>query len=163
MLAASGCNLVNEVLEVVDPELSVHLRDNGQQAYLYAFHAVSSLSASVKPFSELLKLLDFFVAFGPHLNVLCVCAQMVSWREELLKSGTGDADGEAGAKQNPVTNKLDSRNWPALNARRIIALAMSMVPLLPADLYSRICLHTTDAEIASKIAGRPAEYVPLKD
>jgi len=111
------------------------------------------LSASVPPLSEALQLYDYFIAFGPHLNLLCVTAQLMMWRETLLKT-----------EQNSMSvNILDARKWPPLNAKKIIAMAMAMVAQLPPELYDKICRHATDSELCSKIVGRKADYVPLKE
>ncbi len=72
-------------LQVLDPTLHQHLiSTNCQSAYVYAFACLKSLSAIGRPFSQLMKLWDFLVAFGPHFNVLCVVAQIVMIREKLL-------------------------------------------------------------------------------
>jgi hypothetical protein len=49
---------------------------------------VQSLSASVPPFSQLIRLWDILIAFGPHLNVLSVVGQIHSKRLELLACRT---------------------------------------------------------------------------
>jgi len=139
--AQAGCMLVDAVLKEVDHTLFAHLESHKLSAYLYAFSCVSSLSASVPPFSELLQLWDFLIAFGPHFNILCVAAQIISLREELLNS------------ESPKSI-LDYRKWPKLRARYVINIAMSLLPQLPKDLYTRICLHAIDPEVASAITGR---------
>ena len=45
---------------------------------------VSSLSASVRPFEELVQLWDFLLTFGIHLNILAVVAQVILLRDKLL-------------------------------------------------------------------------------
>lgn len=143
--AQAGCMLVDEVLCEVDDELFAHLQKHNLSAYLYAFSCISSLSASVPPFSELLKLWDFLVAFGPHFNILCVAAQIIHLRSDLLNSDS-------------PKSILDYRKWPSLRARYIIDVAMSILPRLPEDLYNRICLHATDPETASEITGRAISF-----
>ena len=113
----SCCQLVDECLALVDPELAQHLTQHGNlNAYLYAFSCmstsliivhfhpyaclgshltccgsigfccagVSSLSASVRPFEELVQLWDFLLSFGIHLNILCVVSQIILLRDKLL-------------------------------------------------------------------------------
>lgn len=48
--------------------------------------AILSFSASTPPLEELLRVWDFFFAFGIHLNVISVIAQIVLIRDELLAS-----------------------------------------------------------------------------
>jgi len=140
----AGCELVDQCLKAVDTELAAHLDRFKLHAYLYAFACISSLCASVPPFSELLKLWDFLVTFGPHFNVLCVVAQIISLREQLLQSDS-------------PKSILDPRKWPPLRARFIISVAMSLVPQLPPELYERICLHATNADVAADIVKRKVE------
>ncbi len=45
-----------------------------------------TFSACTQPLSELLKLWDFLFAYGIHLNILCVIAQLVFMRDQLLKT-----------------------------------------------------------------------------
>jgi len=139
--AQAGCVLVDHVLNVVDPDLYKVLRSHKLTAYLYAFSCISSLCACVRPFRELLKLWDFLIAFGPHFNVLCVAAQVIILREQLLHSSSPKAI-------------LDYRKWPELRSRFVISVAMSFVPNLPKELYDNICLHATDKAIASQLAER---------
>ena len=48
--------------------------------------AVLTLCACTPPLDEVLQLWDFLLAFGVHLNVLCIIAQMLLMREELMAS-----------------------------------------------------------------------------
>lgn len=50
----------------------------------YHFLAVLTLSACTPPLPEVLKLWDFLLAYGAHLNILCVVAQLLLMRDELL-------------------------------------------------------------------------------
>jgi len=133
--------LVDRCLAVVDSELFSHLSGHGLTAYVYAFSCVSSLSACVRPFNQLLKLWDFLISFGPHFNILCVVAQIIILRERLLKTD----------KPKEI---LDYRKWPHLRSRFIISVAMSIVPNLPSDLYDFICRHATDVQVAQELTQR---------
>lgn len=102
---------MEKIIEVADPALHKHLLAQGlTDAVVYSYsctcrvlshcgavHAlqhgtsclcvragVSSLSASVPPFAELIQLWDFLIAFGIHLNVVCVAAQIILLRDQLL-------------------------------------------------------------------------------
>jgi len=143
--ASAGCELVDLCLSALDKDLASHLTKHNLKAVLYAFPIISSLSSSVPPFGELMKLWDFLIAFGPHFNILCVVAQVISLRKSLL------------ASSNPK-GILDYRKWPKLKARFIISLVMSLLPKLPADLYDQMCQHATDIQVAQRLASREAYH-----
>lgn len=50
------------------------------------FTAVLTLCACTPPLDQVLMLWDFLLAFGVHLNVLCVIAQLLLIREEVMSS-----------------------------------------------------------------------------
>ena len=50
------------------------------------FVAVMTLCACTPPLDQVLQLWDFLLAFGVHLNVLCVIAQLLLIRDELMTS-----------------------------------------------------------------------------
>jgi cell cycle arrest protein BUB2 len=92
-------------LKTVDPDLFAHLRSKNLSAEIYAFPctldldqailfsqlpiaivAVLTLCACTPPLDQVLQLWDFLLAFGVHLNVLCVIAQLLLIREEVMNS-----------------------------------------------------------------------------
>lgn len=81
-----GLALVDKVLGIVDPKLSMYLTSKGLSAELYAFPSVLTLSACTPPLPEVLRLWDFLFAYGPHLNIVCIAAQLVIHRDELMVS-----------------------------------------------------------------------------
>jgi cell cycle arrest protein BUB2 len=81
-----GLALVDKVLAIVDPKLSFHLMAKGLSAEIYAFPSVLTLCACTPPLPEVLRLWDFLFAYGPHLNILCIVAQLIVMRTELLDS-----------------------------------------------------------------------------
>ena len=48
--------------------------------------AVLTLCACTPPLDEVLRLWDFLLAFGVHLNVLCVIAQLLLIRDDVMTS-----------------------------------------------------------------------------
>lgn len=48
--------------------------------------AVLTLCACTPPLDQVLLLWDFLLAFGVHLNVLCVIAQLLLMRDEVMHS-----------------------------------------------------------------------------
>ncbi len=81
-----GLALVDKVLAIVDPRLSMYLTAKGLSAEIYAFPSVLTLCACTPPLPEVLKLWDFLFAYGPHLNILCIVAQLTIMRSQILQS-----------------------------------------------------------------------------
>lgn len=81
-----GLALVDQILNIVDPKLAAHLLSKGMKAEIYAFPSVLTLCACTPPLPEVLRLWDFLFAYGPHLNLLCIVAQLVLIRDQLLNS-----------------------------------------------------------------------------
>jgi len=79
-----GLALVDRILAIVDPKLSVYLISKGMKAEIYAFASVLTLCACTPPLPEVLNLWDFLFAYGPHLNLLCIVAQLVLIRDQIL-------------------------------------------------------------------------------
>lgn len=81
-----GLALVDKVLAIVDPKLSLYLIGKGMTAEIYGFASVLTLCACTPPLPEVLRLWDFLFAYGVHLNILCIVAQLVILRNEILNS-----------------------------------------------------------------------------
>lgn len=81
-----GLALVDKVLAIVDPKLGGYLMSRGLKAEIYAFPSVLTLCACTPPLPEVLRLWDFLFAYGPHLNILCIVAQLHLMRDKILKS-----------------------------------------------------------------------------
>ena len=79
-----GVALVERCLAIMDMKLSAYLLSKDAKAQVYAFASVLTLSACTPPLSEVLLLWDFLFAYGSHLNILCICSQLVLMREDLL-------------------------------------------------------------------------------
>ncbi|KAH7104240.1 bub2 protein [Auriculariales sp. MPI-PUGE-AT-0066] len=121
-----GLKLLDRCLKIVDPDLFAYLRSKKLAAEIYAFPSVLTFCACTPPLSEVLKLWDFLLAYGVHLNVLCVIAQLLLMRDELMDS--------------PSPMKL-LRVLPPLDAQPIIAIAVTLVRDLPAELYDELVRH----------------------
>ncbi|KAI5846927.1 rab-GTPase-TBC domain-containing protein [Tricharina praecox] len=122
----SGLKLVDQCLETVDPVLFKHLQSKFLTAELYAFPSVLTLSACTPPLPEVLKLWDFLLAYGAHLNILCVVAQLLLMRDDLLGA------------QSPM--KL-LRQFPPLNSKTIIDVAVGLVRRIPPELFDQLVEH----------------------
>lgn len=81
-----GLALLDKVLAIVDPKLSLHLLSKNLSAEIYAFPSVLTLCACTPPLPEVLRLWDFLFAYGPHLNILCIVAQLVMIRTDIMES-----------------------------------------------------------------------------
>jgi cell cycle arrest protein BUB2 len=81
-----GLALVDKVLAIVDPKLSLYLLSKNMSAEIYAFPSVLTLCACTPPLPEVLRLWDFLFAYGPHLNILCIVAQLVLIRTKIMES-----------------------------------------------------------------------------
>ncbi|KAF2013394.1 cell division control protein-like protein [Aaosphaeria arxii CBS 175.79] len=121
-----GLALVDRVLEVVDPKLYSHLMNNHMEARIYAFASVLTMCACTPPLPEVLQLWDFLFAYGPHLNILCIVAQLILIRDQILDS--------------PSPNQI-LRNLPSLHAKQIIQVAMTFVAKIPEAMYEEIINH----------------------
>jgi cell cycle arrest protein BUB2 len=79
-----GLTLVDEVLQICDPKLFHWLHHKGLNASIYAFPSVLTMCACTPPLPEVLQLWDFLFAYGTHLNIVCIVAQLVLIRDQIL-------------------------------------------------------------------------------
>ncbi|KAG8980868.1 hypothetical protein FRB90_007430 [Tulasnella sp. 427] len=121
-----GLRLLDQCLQIVDGELYGYLRKKNLSAELYAFPSILTLCACTPPLDQVLQLWDFLLAFGVHLNVLCVIAQLLLIREEVMAS--------------PSPMKL-LRTFPPLEALPVIGIAVALVRDIPEDLYDELVRH----------------------
>ncbi|OCF75101.1 cell cycle arrest protein BUB2 [Kwoniella mangroviensis CBS 8886] len=121
-----GLKLLDKCLEIVDQELYDKLSSKNLKAEIYAFPSVMTLCACTPPLEEVLKLWDFLLAFGIHLNVLCVIAQLLLMRQQLMDS--------------PSPMKI-LRTFPPLDARPVIGITVALVKDIPEDLYRELVNH----------------------
>ncbi|KAH9171446.1 bub2 protein [Lactarius sanguifluus] len=121
-----GLRLLDRCLKIVDLELFNYLRSKNLSAELYAFPSVLTLCACTPPLDQVLQLWDFLLAFGVHLNVLCVIAQLLLIRDEVMTSSS------------PMRLL---RTFPPLEALPVIGIAVTLVRDLPTDLYDELVRH----------------------
>ena len=95
-----------------------------------------TLSACTPPLSEALVLWDFLIAYGPHMNILCVIAQLIMMREQLM------------AAASPMSLL---RKFPPLKGARVKQLAISFVPAVGKDLYDLLARHCWDESLARQM------------
>lgn len=81
-----GLALVDKCLAIVNPTLAQFLQSKQMPAEIYAFPSVLTFCACTPPLPEVLHLWDFLFAYGPHLNILCIVAQLLLLKDDLLAS-----------------------------------------------------------------------------
>ncbi|KAJ2855667.1 CDC16 protein [Coemansia erecta] len=138
--------LVDECLAHVDGALYSHLKRHGAVAKIYAFPAAMTLCASIGPLRQVVFLWDFLLAFGVHLNVVCIVAQLLSMRELLVTTTA------------PMSFL---RSWPPLRADSVIRRTREIYDVLPDSLRRRIKCHAHDPSLAEDLAGAPQVRDPL--
>jgi len=121
-----GLRLLDRCLKIVDPELFNYLRSKNLSAELYAFPSVLTLCACTPPLDQVLQLWDFLLAFGVHLNVLCVIAQLLLIRDDVMSSSS------------PMRLL---RTFPPLEALPVVGIAVTLVRDLPTELYDELVRH----------------------
>ncbi|OMJ27974.1 putative mitotic check point protein BUB2 [Smittium culicis] len=135
----AGAHLVDECLAELDPELFVHLHLNGAKGVIYAYSSVMTLSAGVPPLDQLLRLWDYYLASGVHLNIVCIVAQVQSIRDLLLTSN----------RPNEILRVL-----PRLNASSIIRRSRKLYKELPKRVRDLLKGHTIDIDLATSISNK---------
>ncbi|KAF4122419.1 hypothetical protein GMORB2_7411 [Geosmithia morbida] len=121
-----GLSLVDKVLAIVDPKLAMYLTAKGLSAEIYAFPSVLTLCACTPPLPEVLQLWDFLFAYGPHLNIVCIVAQLTIMRSQILES--------------PSPNKV-LRSFPQLNANLVKSVTIGIIKKIPDEIYAEIVNH----------------------
>ncbi|KAI8827221.1 rab-GTPase-TBC domain-containing protein [Fimicolochytrium jonesii] len=137
-----GLRLLDKCFQVCDPILYRYLKSKKLTAKLYAFPSVLTFSACTPPLPPVLHLWDFLLAHGPHLNLLCIIAQLLLIRSELLAS--------------PQPMKL-LRTFPEIDAKRVVQVTVGLVARLPEDLYDMLVRHPFDAGIYDVVMGEVGE------
>lgn len=132
----TGLSLVEVVLKIIDPVLSEALDSKFLRPEIYAFPSVLTLSACTPPLNAVLKLWDFLFAYGFHMNILFIVAQLIMHRTEILKS------------DQPMKVL---RNFPSLEANEIIKLSLSFIPELPKSLFDLIATHGYDKSVPRRL------------
>lgn len=130
--AQNGSKLLDMCLRIIDPKLSKYLADNLLTAEIYGMPSILTLSSCNKPLDQVCKLWDFMFAYGFHMNVLFVVAQLVTIRNKIFQS------------ESPM-NLL--RQLPDFDADEIIRLGVGFIAKIPTDLYDLLIKHMTEPDI----------------
>ncbi|KAF9981428.1 hypothetical protein BGZ75_007296 [Mortierella antarctica] len=132
-----GIKLLERCLCMIDVELYDYLKSKKLSAELYAFPSVLTICACTPPLDQAMQLWDFLLAWGIHLNIICIIAQLHLNRKNLMSHAS------------PM--KL-LRIFPDLDADKIIRETIRMVKLLPDDLYDLLVRHPYDPAVADQIS-----------
>lgn len=124
-----GVDLIDRILAHMNPKLSSFLLSKNLPARIYAFPSVLTLCACTPPLPEVMRLWDFLFAFGVHLNVICVVAQLLLCKDAL--------------QDHPSPAKM-LRSFPSLNADEIIKMTLLVVRELPDDLFRDVVVHARE-------------------
>lgn len=118
-----GLAIVDRLLELLDSELANHLLSKGMKAEIYAFPSVLTMCACTPPLPEVLLLWDFLFAYGPHLNLLCIVAQLIIARDQLLSTPSPKPD------------------FKPLRAKQTVEMTLELARQVPDDIYQEMLLH----------------------
>ncbi|KAG0198518.1 hypothetical protein BGX28_008038 [Mortierella sp. GBA30] len=132
-----GIKLLERCLCEIDVELYNYLQSKKLSAELYAFPSVLTICACTPPLDQAMQLWDFLLAWGVHLNIICIIAQLHLIRDSLMSHSS------------PM--KL-LRILPDLDAELIIRETVRMVKLLPDELYDLLVRHPYDPTVADQIS-----------
>lgn len=132
----TALSLVDMILKIIDPVLSSYLDSKFLKAEIYAFPSVLTLCACTPRLKSVIKLWDFLFAFGTHMNILFIVAQLILNRSTLL--------------QTPQPMKI-LRSFPNLEENDIIKLSLSFIPEIPKELYDLIARHGYDKRVPDEI------------
>lgn len=131
----NAAKLLDRCLQIIDPKLSKFLTDHLLTAEIYGIPSILTLSSCTRPLHQVCKLWDFMFAYGFHMNILFIVAQLVVVRAQIMSSDS------------PM-NLL--RNFPEFDADDIIRLGVGFVAKLPSKLYDLLVHHTLDFDLVVK-------------
>jgi len=111
----TGCDLVEEVVDFVDPELGRYLQTKLKaQARIFAFAPLLTLRACFPSIDEVVLLWDILFSAGVHLNVVFFASQLILDRAQLLSGG-------------PNKTQLTGREFPELDLPKLLRVALPIL------------------------------------
>jgi len=126
-----GHKLADMVLQVCDPQLHEFLAKQQLSAEMTLFPTILSFSVNRKPMSQVLKLWDVLLAYGVHLNIVFIVANLILIRELIFEKSP--------AQNQKLINA--GHDLPPLKANLIVSLSMYLLRRIPDDLYAQLLLH----------------------
>ncbi|OBA24922.1 hypothetical protein HANVADRAFT_54225 [Hanseniaspora valbyensis NRRL Y-1626] len=126
----NGCKLVETVLSKIDPKLYKKFNKLSYPLHLLVVPSIMTLSGNAEPVTEVLKMWDFIIAYGVHLNVLFIVAQLVIVRDTILKINS----------EEELFNYL--RKMPKLDdGMRVVKLGIGFIDRLGRDFLQELIDH----------------------
>ncbi|KAL2918160.1 CDC16 protein [Polyrhizophydium stewartii] len=141
-----GLKLLDRCVEEIDPDLFKYLQSKQLTAKVYAFPSVMTFSVCTPPLDQALHLWDFFLAYGVHLNILCIVAQLLNMRDDLMNNQR---------LKSVISPMKLLRSFPDLDAGTILATTQTLIPRLPEDLYDMLVRHTFDPIVCDMLLQEP--------
>jgi len=141
--AYAGLELFEKILKLVDPEVFKHFENTKFRASSLNLRCVLTFNSTTPPIGECLRLWDFLFAFGVHLNILLVVAQVVLMRDKILEV------------TNPG-NLLNEKSWPQLDAEVLKGICIHIVRQLDDELYKKLVEHAIKVPEKRKFGTMPA-------
>lgn len=112
------------------------------------------MHACHEPLTEVIKLWDFFFAFGFHLNPLVLVAQIILVRDIFVKNEEYSLDNMKKAyifyRDLAQVLKL-LQNLPPLNAKALISVTIRILPQIPEKLFNLMIKHMNDNQVCDEI------------
>lgn len=125
-----GCKLVETVLSKIDPKLYKKFNKLSYPLHLLVVPSIMTLSGNAEPVIEVLKMWDFIIAYGVHLNVLFIVAQLVIVRDTILKINS----------EEELFNYL--RKMPKIDdGMRVVKLGIGFIDRLGRDFLQELIDH----------------------
>jgi cell cycle arrest protein BUB2 len=126
-----GCRLVEVVLKYIDPSLYSKLNKKLNYPLQYiVMPFVMTLSASAEPIEEVIKIWDYMLAYGCHMNILFTVAQLVMWRDHIFKLNS----------EEEIINFMN--NPPKIeNGMHVVRLGIGLIDKLDTSVLSEILDH----------------------
>ncbi|KAJ3302041.1 hypothetical protein HDV03_005473 [Kappamyces sp. JEL0829] len=87
-----GVKLLDVLLIHFHPTLHSHLLTHGAETQVYAFPWIMTFSACTPPLQQVLKLWDFYLAYGIHLHILTLVHVLIKMENELLECDRYEPD-----------------------------------------------------------------------
>ncbi|KAL6928794.1 hypothetical protein ACO0SA_002123 [Hanseniaspora valbyensis] len=126
----NGCKLVETVLSKIDPKLYKKFNKLSYPLHLLVVPSIMTLSGNAEPVTEVLKMWDFIIAYGVHLNVLFIVAQLVIVRDTILKINS----------EEELFNYL--RKMPKIDdGMRVVKLGIGFIDRLGRDFLQELIDH----------------------
>lgn len=123
----AGLKLLDKCLEACDPALHSALKEKNMDPAMYALPSVLTLCACTPPLEEVLKLWDYYICFGAHLNIIAILSQIISMRSAIISS------------DKPM-NAL--RVFKPIDSQKITRDIAALFPHLPEKIRRLLFLHT---------------------